>query len=722
MRVSQSELCFFDYWPSVIGGQTGEPRDNGPQPNGFRTQLIRIYFREKPVLLSLMCNVPLTLDPEAELLMREAAFPASKKNSLSYKKRNCFFSRHKRLPRRLDSCPSETFPVGINCPWSKVLAVVRLVKGEFSRNILMYCTSTKASRVRFPAGSPRIFAYGNRDGRCHWLAGFIGDLPFTPPLHSGAAPYSPRPTLIGSQDLAAVVEADKVDCPNSSSTAPRVSEVYSIASILVYAYYYSGSIPDALKSWGVDIDKLETRLDQHLQDCSMVLDHPRRMRRGGDTVGCMKAYRRQMFSRGRSCIVANGRSFPPTWRQTFLTCARSGDLDDLGKHSDARDAREARPGIILLGKWGCQGATGRGAHMIVSPRRQDSFNQHQRGAGIVRNDTPGSETSRWGAGHDAGRDVCGIEFSGRLCPGGTVIRRLTPLDTSMQAVVLPVLRKRSHVLGDAQDVMIKPVHDKACMPNCRDMSLVSVQGRPWIAYSLSQDETILLPAGGPQGSMRRNHNAARQGNGVTPGAMINQVAKEEMEQTAIFAFLGATKIVSAGALKKWSSNLGSNGQVECPRGGVSGEGDIFRGVSASVANRTILFVQVKSSILALRKVGNAGRARARSRHIAERAACQLTNPPQCDVTPSSPLSLSLEAEWSLAGVPSRQVDGSLKACLKYMFAHETIKRASNVTIYERNTITGRGRRELHKLWNRYATRVGTRIEEFDLWQATGAFR
>ncbi|KAJ8874234.1 hypothetical protein PR048_025077 [Dryococelus australis] len=38
--------------------------------------------------------------------------------------------------------------------------------------------------------------------RCPWSAGFLGDLPFPPPLHSGATPYSPRYTPIGLQDLA----------------------------------------------------------------------------------------------------------------------------------------------------------------------------------------------------------------------------------------------------------------------------------------------------------------------------------------------------------------------------------------------------------------------------------------------------------------------------------------------------------------------------------------
>ncbi|KAJ8873513.1 hypothetical protein PR048_024331 [Dryococelus australis] len=50
-------------------------------------------------------------------------------------------------------------------------------------------------------GRSRIFAYGNRAGRCRWSAGIHIDLPFPPPLHSGAAPYTPRLTLIDSQDL-----------------------------------------------------------------------------------------------------------------------------------------------------------------------------------------------------------------------------------------------------------------------------------------------------------------------------------------------------------------------------------------------------------------------------------------------------------------------------------------------------------------------------------------
>ncbi|KAJ8866143.1 hypothetical protein PR048_033667 [Dryococelus australis] len=45
--------------------------------------------------------------------------------------------------------------------------------------------------VSYPDGSLRIFACGNRAGRCRWSVGFLGDLLFNPPFHSGAAPYSP---------------------------------------------------------------------------------------------------------------------------------------------------------------------------------------------------------------------------------------------------------------------------------------------------------------------------------------------------------------------------------------------------------------------------------------------------------------------------------------------------------------------------------------------------
>ncbi|KAJ8877994.1 hypothetical protein PR048_022457 [Dryococelus australis] len=49
---------------------------------------------------------------------------------------------------------------------------------------------TKANRVQFPDGPLPQFRSGDRAGLCRWSAGFLGDLLFPPPFHSGASPYS----------------------------------------------------------------------------------------------------------------------------------------------------------------------------------------------------------------------------------------------------------------------------------------------------------------------------------------------------------------------------------------------------------------------------------------------------------------------------------------------------------------------------------------------------
>ncbi|KAJ8873691.1 hypothetical protein PR048_024523 [Dryococelus australis] len=55
------------------------------------------------------------------------------------------------------------------------------------RHILSVLEKTN---VFVPGEVLKAFAIGNRAGRCRWSAGFLGDLPFPPPLHSGTAPYS----------------------------------------------------------------------------------------------------------------------------------------------------------------------------------------------------------------------------------------------------------------------------------------------------------------------------------------------------------------------------------------------------------------------------------------------------------------------------------------------------------------------------------------------------
>ncbi|KAJ8867400.1 hypothetical protein PR048_031201 [Dryococelus australis] len=88
---------------------------------------------------------------------------------------------------------------------------------------LQNCQNHVASMIRLLAshlggtgfysrrGRYRIIARGNRVGRRR----FLGDLPFPPPFRSGAAPYSPRFTLIGSQDLDAIV----METPAGTSVA-----------------------------------------------------------------------------------------------------------------------------------------------------------------------------------------------------------------------------------------------------------------------------------------------------------------------------------------------------------------------------------------------------------------------------------------------------------------------------------------------------------------------
>ncbi|KAJ8879190.1 hypothetical protein PR048_019796 [Dryococelus australis] len=85
---------------------------------------------------------------------------------------------------------SRDFYSFLNILWGRSGSAVRLLashKGE--------------PQVQSPDGSLPIFVSGHRAGRYRCSAGFLGDLLFPPPLRSGAAPFSPHLTFIGSQDL-----------------------------------------------------------------------------------------------------------------------------------------------------------------------------------------------------------------------------------------------------------------------------------------------------------------------------------------------------------------------------------------------------------------------------------------------------------------------------------------------------------------------------------------
>ncbi|KAJ8870546.1 hypothetical protein PR048_029569 [Dryococelus australis] len=77
-----------------------------------------------------------------------------------------------------------------------------------------YSPPTQANRIPFPAPSLQDFSHAGLvpDDAAAGLRGFLGDIPPPPPLHSGTAPYSPRVTHIGSQDLS-TLRAAQVSSP-----------------------------------------------------------------------------------------------------------------------------------------------------------------------------------------------------------------------------------------------------------------------------------------------------------------------------------------------------------------------------------------------------------------------------------------------------------------------------------------------------------------------------
>ncbi|KAJ8878579.1 hypothetical protein PR048_019160 [Dryococelus australis] len=75
-----------------------------------------------------------------------------------------------------------------------------IIRGTEVAEQLACSPPTKANRVQSPSGSlPDFHKWESR--RTMSLVGGLRDLPFSSPLHSGAAPYSPHSIIVGSQDL-----------------------------------------------------------------------------------------------------------------------------------------------------------------------------------------------------------------------------------------------------------------------------------------------------------------------------------------------------------------------------------------------------------------------------------------------------------------------------------------------------------------------------------------
>ncbi|KAJ8875226.1 hypothetical protein PR048_023121 [Dryococelus australis] len=79
-------------------------------------------------------------------------------------------------------------------------------------------------------GHPRIFASGNRAGRCRWSVGFLRDLPFLPPLHYGTAPYSPQsPSSALKTPMLRAAQISSLT-PSKELTLPRTTYTYLIST------------------------------------------------------------------------------------------------------------------------------------------------------------------------------------------------------------------------------------------------------------------------------------------------------------------------------------------------------------------------------------------------------------------------------------------------------------------------------------------------------------
>ncbi|KAJ8883417.1 hypothetical protein PR048_015260 [Dryococelus australis] len=99
----------------------------------------------------------------------------------------------------------------------------RLLIFEFNPDRLPPRESGFNSRPRH-----RIFAFGNRAGRCRWSVGFLGDLPLLPHFHSGADPYSPQSpsSALKTTLLYATIQCATKSLPEDLLSEPVCKQVW----------------------------------------------------------------------------------------------------------------------------------------------------------------------------------------------------------------------------------------------------------------------------------------------------------------------------------------------------------------------------------------------------------------------------------------------------------------------------------------------------------------
>ncbi|KAJ8871066.1 hypothetical protein PR048_027370 [Dryococelus australis] len=162
------------------------------------------------------------------------------------------------------------------------------------------------------AGMTMIFARGKFGGRCRWSVGFLGDLPFhpNPSLHYGAAPYSPRFTLIGSQDLAVKSRPNiSTHCRSWQYTGPVAQSKKRHHRECAYPIRYSRKTPSTYGNnffvWKSDISRevSQLHLGGVINESSPVT-----------TASCHSAFRRSI-----------SRHFNRLVKQSIITATRQVD-------------------------------------------------------------------------------------------------------------------------------------------------------------------------------------------------------------------------------------------------------------------------------------------------------------------------------------------------------------------------------------------------------------
>ncbi|KAJ8873464.1 hypothetical protein PR048_024282 [Dryococelus australis] len=142
------------------------------------------------------------------------------------------------------SLPS-TVTADNNCTVSIDKFVYETVESRLQAVSTQMKTRSAKLASRRPARSPptgarpghRLFASGNRAGRCRWSAGFLGDLQFPPPLHSGDAPYSiqsPSSALKTSQLKAAQMSSLTHERGQRSHATNKILDCIFLIGNLIY--------------------------------------------------------------------------------------------------------------------------------------------------------------------------------------------------------------------------------------------------------------------------------------------------------------------------------------------------------------------------------------------------------------------------------------------------------------------------------------------------------